>query len=415
MPSDSSIQFSCQQCNCSLKVGLAMAGREVKCPKCEFVNVVPATEPSSISNTQSTNQKQSAPNNNAAGEPVLDAPILELDTPVSQASPRKPDERKIGSETPTRKLYKKILAEVQKVFVGQDELVTGTLVALFSGGHVLIESVPGLGKTLFVRTLGKILGCDFGRIQFTADLMPSDITGAPIYNMKTQDFDFRPGPVFTQFLLADEINRSPAKTHAALLEIMQEKRVTVDGTTHPLKPPFLVVATQNPIESEGTYNLPEAQLDRFMMKLRADYPSETEEARILLMHGGQASLSEQLESGVQQVTQPAEILEITRASEGIRIDPLLINYINRIVRLTRQWPQLYLGASPRAGISLMQGARTLASFFGRDYVVPDDVLEIAIPVLRHRVQLTAEAEVEGQSVDQILSALIKSIEVPRLK
>lgn len=392
-----------------------MAGREVKCPKCEFVNVVPTNEPSSPSAAPPNDSQQAPTNSNVAGAPVLDAPILDLESPSPQGSPRKPDERKIGSETPTRKLYQKILAEVQKVFVGQDELVTGTLVALFSGGHVLIESVPGLGKTLFVRTLGKILGCDFGRIQFTADLMPSDITGAPIYNMKTQDFDFRPGPVFTQFLLADEINRSPAKTHAALLEIMQEKRVTVDGTTHPLKPPFLVVATQNPIESEGTYNLPEAQLDRFMMKLRADYPNEAEEARILLMHGGQASLSEQLESGVQQVTDPAEILEITKASEDIRIDPLLINYINRIVRLTRQWPQLYLGASPRAGISLMQGARTLASFFGRDYAVPDDVLEIAIPVLRHRVQLTAEAEVEGQSVDQILSALIKSIEVPRLK
>jgi MoxR-like ATPase len=233
--------------------------------------------------------------------------------------------------------------------------------------------------------------------------------------MKTQEFDFRPGPVFTQFLLADEINRSPAKTHAALLEIMQEKRVTVDGTTHPLKQPFLVVATQNPIESEGTYNLPEAQLDRFMMKLRADYPSEAEEAKILMMHGGQLSASDQLEVGIQQVTQPEEILEITKASENIRIDPLLVDYINRIVRLTRQWPQLYLGASPRAGISLMQGARTLASFFGRDYAVPDDVLEIAIPVLRHRVQLTAEAEVEGRSVDQILGALINSIEVPRLK
>ena len=172
----------------------------------------------------------------------------------------------------------RICDEVAKIFVGQDELVEGALVALFSGGHVLIESVPGLGKTLFVRTLGKILGCDFGRIQFTADLMPSDITGAPIFNMKTQEFEFRPGPVFTQLLLADEINRSPAKTHAALLEIMQEKRVTVDGKTHNLQLPFLVVATQNPIESEGTYSLPEAQLDRFMFKLVAQYPSEKQEA-----------------------------------------------------------------------------------------------------------------------------------------
>ena len=302
-----------------------------------------------------------------------------------------------------------------KVFVGQDELVQGTLVALFSGGHVMIESVPGLGKTLFVRTLGKILGCDFGRIQFTADLMPSDITGSPIFNMKSQEFEFRPGPIFTQLLLADEINRSPAKTHAALLEIMQEKRVTVDGTSHELNLPFLVVATQNPIESEGTYNLPEAQLDRFMFKLLADYPSEEQEAQILIMHGGQDDLNQRLQQDVLTITSPEEINQITRDNASVRIDPLLVNYINKIVRLTRQWPQFYMGASPRAGISLMQGARTLAAFYGRDYAVPDDVVQIALPTLRHRVQLTAEAEVEGQDVDQLLSELIRTIEVPRLR
>ena len=321
----------------------------------------------------------------------------------------------IGEETLTRKLYQRISEEVARIFVGQEELVQGTLVALFSGGHVLIESVPGLGKTLFVRTLGKILGCNFGRIQFTADLMPSDITGAPIFNMKTQEFDFRPGPVFTQLLLADEINRSPAKTHAALLEIMQEKHVTVDGATHELDLPFLVVATQNPIESEGTYNLPEAQLDRFMFKLIADYPSESQEAEILLMHGGQTDLDGRLENEIQQVTNPAEILSVTQHSGNVRVDPLLINYINKMVRLTRAWPQFYMGASPRAGIALMQGARTLAAFHGRDYAVPDDVVQIALPAFRHRVMLTAEAEVEGQTVDQLLTELIRTIEVPRLK
>ena len=309
----------------------------------------------------------------------------------------------------------RICDEVAKIFVGQDELVEGALVALFSGGHVLIESVPGLGKTLFVRTLGKILGCDFGRIQFTADLMPSDITGAPIFNMKTQEFEFRPGPVFTQLLLADEINRSPAKTHAALLEIMQEKRVTVDGKTHNLQLPFLVVATQNPIESEGTYSLPEAQLDRFMFKLVAQYPSEKQEAEILTMHGGQVDLTERLDSEIQCVTSPEEIQRITEDNANVRIDPLLIDYINKIVRLTRDWPQFYMGASPRAGISLMQGARTLAAFYGRDFAVPDDVVQIALPVLRHRVMLTAEAEVEGQTVDQLLSDLLRTIEVPRIK
>jgi len=320
-----------------------------------------------------------------------------------------------GRDTPTRRLYEKITAEVAKVFVGQQELVQGTLVALFSGGHVLIESVPGLGKTLFVRTLGRILGCEFGRIQFTADLMPSDITGAPIFDMKTQEFNFRPGPVFTQLLLADEINRSPAKTHAALLEIMQEKHVTVDGTSHELPPPFLVMATQNPIESEGTYNLPEAQLDRFMFKLVADYPNEHDEAQILTLHGNQESLDVRLERDVQQLTSAEEINRIISENANVRVDPVLVDYINKMVRLTRTWPAFFMGASPRAGISLMQGARTLAAFYGRDYAVPDDVVQIAIPVLRHRVMLTAEAEVEGQDVNVLLRDLIRTIEVPRIK
>ena len=207
-----------------------------------------------------------------------------------------------------KRLFDRVTAEIAKIYVGQDELVLGTLVALFSSGHVLIESVPGLGKTLFVRTLGRVLGCQFGRIQFTADLMPSDITGAPIFDMKTQEFRFRPGPVFTQFLLADEINRSPAKTHAALLEIMQEYRVTVERTSHKLKRPFLVLATQNPIESEGTYNLPEAQLDRFMFKIVANYPSAAEEAAILKMHSQQVDLDERLADDLQTVTSPEEIV-----------------------------------------------------------------------------------------------------------
>ena len=392
-----------------------MADNQVKCPKCDHISQVPRQ---SVAADVQAEHADAPPQPQQPTEPTQAAaqPIANISKLAEQRiSGSDADDRKIGEQTPTRELYQKIRAEIEKVFIGQDELVQGTLVALFSGGHVLIESVPGLGKTLFVRTLGKILGCDFGRIQFTADLMPSDVTGAPIFNMKSQEFEFRPGPVFTQFLLADEINRSPAKTHAALLEIMQEKRVTVDGTTHPLKLPFLVVATQNPLESEGTYNLPEAQLDRFMLKLKADYPSEAEEARILLMHGGQTELEDQLDNEIQQVTSSEEIQQITKETVEVRIDPLLVDYINRIVRLTRQWPQLYLGASPRAGISLMQGARTLAAFMGRDYAVPDDVIEIAISVLRHRVQLTAEAEVEGQDVDQILSGLIRSIEVPRLK
>ncbi len=315
--------------------------------------------------------------------------------------------------SPTRDLFQRITAEIEKVFVGQSELVLGALVALFSNGHVLIESVPGLGKTLFVRTLGRVLGCCFGRIQFTADLMPSDITGAPIFDMKSQEFRFIPGPVFTQLLLADEINRSPAKTHAALLEIMQEYRVTVERTSHVIERPFLVLATQNPVESEGTYNLPEAQLDRFMFKLVVNYPSGEEEARILEMHGMQVDLDQRL-GELQTVTGPREIVEVARQNSKVLIDPKLVNYINTLVRLTRGWLYFHMGASPRAGIALMQGARTLAAFHGRDYAVPDDVVELALPVLRHRVILSAEAEVEGRTADELLGEMIRSVEVPRL-
>ncbi|MBW3598823.1 MAG: MoxR family ATPase [Planctomycetes bacterium] len=319
-----------------------------------------------------------------------------------------------GQDTPTKQLFDRIIDEISKIYVGQSELVLGALVALFSSGHVLIESVPGLGKTLFVRTLGQVLGCKFGRIQFTADLMPSDITGAPVFNMKTQEFQFRPGPIFTQLLLADEINRSPAKTHAALLEIMQEYRVTIDGKAHPIERPFLVLATQNPIESEGTYNLPEAQLDRFMFKLVADYPREEEEAKILELHSRQEDINRRLDAELETVCGPAEILRITQENAKVRVDPKLIDYINKLVRLTRRWPQFHMGASPRAGIALMQAARTLAAFSGRDYAVPDDVRELAIAALRHRVILTAEAEVEGHNVNDLLDELIRTVDVPRL-
>ncbi len=312
-----------------------------------------------------------------------------------------------------RELYNAITTEVRKLYVGQDELLLGTLTALFSGGHVLIESVPGLGKTLFVRTLGQILGCQFGRVQFTADLMPSDITGAPVYDMKESEFRFRPGPIFTQLLLADEINRSPAKTHAALLEVMQEYRVTVDGTSHQVPRPFLVLATQNPLESEGTYNLPEAQLDRFMFKLHVDYPTAEEEMDVLRMHSQQLDLNQLLREEVQTVTNPETLVAAIGQCGGVRIEDGLTDYINKVVRMTRQWTAFHIGASPRAGIALMQAARTLAAFSGRDFATPDDVVEIALPALRHRVQLTAEAEVEGRDVDEELRMLIRGIEVPR--
>ncbi len=346
-------------------------------------------------------------------EGTSSAPQLESTAPAVGDGAAQPAAWAPAKNAATKQLFDRVAGEIRKIYVGQDELVLGTLVALFSGGHVLIESVPGLGKTLFVRVLGKTLGCQFGRIQFTADLMPSDITGAPIFDMKTQEFRFRPGPVFTQLLLADEINRSPAKTHAALLEIMQEFRVTVDGVSHGLTKPFLVLATQNPIESDGTYNLPEAQLDRFMFKLQVEYPSAQEEAEILRLHSRQIDINLRLDAEVQTVTSPEEILAVLHQCGEVHIDDRLVNYINELVRRTREWPQFHLGASPRAGIALMQGARTLAALSGRDYAVPDDVVQIALPALRHRVILTAEAEVEGRRVDEVLLDLMRTIEVPR--
>ena len=312
-----------------------------------------------------------------------------------------------------RRTVEAVLSEIGKIYVGQTEFVRQTLVALVAGGHVLIESVPGLGKTLLVRLLGRILGCQFGRIQFTADLMPSDVTGQPVFDSRTQDFRFRQGPVFTQILLADEINRSPAKTHAALLEIMQEGRVTVDGTTYDLPPPFLVMATQNPVESEGTYNLPEAQLDRFLFKLVVDYPTAQEEDGILELHC-QNFQEKAFDQQVTQLLTSAEILRIQRMCREITVDKRIITYINAIVRKTREWSAFYMGASPRAGIAMLNAGRVQAAFAGRSYVVPDDVIEIVLPALRHRVIISPEAEVEGETSDHALLSMLKTIEVPRL-
>jgi MoxR-like ATPase len=306
----------------------------------------------------------------------------------------------------------RVLSEVNKVFVGQRKLVRGVLASLLAEGHVLIESVPGLGKTLLVRVLGRVLGCSFNRIQFTPDLMPSDVTGSPIYDERINDFRFRPGPVFTQLLLADEINRAPAKTHSALLEIMQENRVTIDGVSYPIEPPFLVLATQNPIESEGTYNLPEAQLDRFLFKLVVDYPSAAEETDILRLHTRGFGLDRGVAGQLDVITSPAEVREMQKRAENVLVEDHVLSYIAALVRKTRQWPTLSLGASPRAGVAILRGARAVAALEGRSYILPDDVQDVVLPALRHRVILTPEAEIEGQSTDVSLTELIRSVEVP---
>jgi MoxR-like ATPase len=256
------------------------------------------------------------------------------------------------------------------------------------------------------------LGCSFNRIQFTPDLMPSDVTGSPIYDERINDFRFRPGPVFTQILLADEINRAPAKTHSALLEIMQENRVTIDGVSYPIEPPFLVMATQNPIESEGTYNLPEAQLDRFLFKLVVAYPSASEETDILKLHTRGFGIDRGIADRLSVVTSPAEVRAMQRRAESVLVDDHVLGYIATLVRKTRQWPTFSLGASPRAGVAILRGARAVAAMEGREYILPDDVQDVLLPALRHRVLLTPEAEVEGQSADELLTELIRSVEVP---
>jgi MoxR-like ATPase len=308
-----------------------------------------------------------------------------------------------------------IRREVAKVLVGQEEIVEGVLIALVAQGHVLIEGVPGLGKTLLVRTLGRVLSLGFKRIQFTPDLMPSDVTGNKVFDAKQNELIFRPGPVFTQLLLADEINRAPAKTQSALLEAMQEHTVTIDGQAYALPKPFITMATQNPVESQGTYPLPEAQLDRFMFKLNMTYPAKAEENRILQNYAAGFDAADLNTAGVQPVCDAATILQLQELASGVRIDERVVDYITSIVGQTRSWGSIYLGASPRASVTLLLTSRISAAMSGRDYVNPDDVRRLAPWTLRHRVILNPDAEIEGLSADEVVSQILSSVEVPELR
>ena len=305
------------------------------------------------------------------------------------------------------------LDQIGKVVVGQMELVEGVLIALFSEGSVLIEGPPGLGKTLLVNVLSRTVSCDFNRVQFTPDLMPSDLTGHSIYDMKEQQFRFNRGPVFTNILLSDEINRSPPKTQASLLEVMQERQVTVDGTTHSLDRPFLVIATQNPIEHEGTYPLPEAQVDRFMFKLLVDYPTTNEEVDILKHYTGGKDPRQLDGFDLTPVMKGEDVIAVQEAVKQVIVEDKILNYIVAIVDASRNWGSVTVGPSPRAGINLLIAARTLAACRGRDFVTPDDIKELAPWVLRHRLRLRPEAEIEGSTPDETIRQIMDSVEAPR--
>jgi MoxR-like ATPase len=308
--------------------------------------------------------------------------------------------------------FDRIRSEVERALVGQTELVEHALIALLSRGHVLVEGAPGLGKTLLVRVLAHVLSCDHRRIQFTPDLMPSDIIGGNVWSQPKGAFEFLKGPVFAQLLLADEINRAPAKTQSALLEAMQERQVTVDGVSRALPEPFLVMATQNPIESQGTYPLPEAQLDRFMFKLSVSSPSHDTETAILRNHlaGFDAQAIERL--NLERVITPAVLLEMQAFARGLRVDESIVRYIADIVCRTRGHRSLFYGASPRASIALLHGAQVCAASRGRQFVIPDDVKALAPAVLRHRVGLQPDAEIEGMSTDDCVAEILRDVRVP---
>ncbi|MCX4440614.1 MoxR family ATPase [Streptomyces albidoflavus] len=306
-----------------------------------------------------------------------------------------------------------VRAEIGKAVVGQDPVVTGLVIALLCRGHVLLEGVPGVAKTLLVRALAAAVELETKRVQFTPDLMPSDVTGSLVFDARTSEFSFQPGPVFTNLLLADEINRTPPKTQASLLEAMEERQVTVDGTARHLPEPFLVAATQNPVEYEGTYPLPEAQLDRFLLKLNVSLPPRDDEIALLSRHARGFDPRDLSAAGLHPVASPAQLDAARSAVAGTSVSPEIAAYIVDVCRATRDSPSLSLGASPRGATALLSTARAWAWLTGRDYVIPDDVKALALPTLRHRVQLRPEAEMEGVTPDAVLTSLLARVPVPR--
>ncbi len=306
---------------------------------------------------------------------------------------------------------KSIRAEIAKVIVGQHKLVELLLIGLLCDGHILIEGVPGVAKTLVAKLIAKIIDVKFSRLQFTPDMMPSDVIGTAVFKPKEGSFSFKPGPVFSNIVLIDEINRAPAKTQAALFEVMEERQVTVDGYTHFMDYPFIVLATQNPIEQEGTYRFPEAQLDRFIFKVVVEYPSLQEEIMILQMQQGRTQF-EMLQE-VNTILSPQALRHFRKVLQQVKIEQKLIEYIAYVINETRNSPSLFLGASPRASLALLKASKAAAAVKGRNFVIPEDILEMTPHVLRHRIMLTPEKEMEGISPDELIESILKSVEVPR--
>jgi len=313
-----------------------------------------------------------------------------------------------------KSVLSRMQAEIAKAFVGQDEVVAQVLIALLAAGHVLIEGVPGLGKTLLVRALAQTFTGLHGRIQFTPDLMPADIIGHVMYDMQQGQFKIRKGSVFTNLLLADEINRAPAKTQSALLEAMQERQVTLEGKPMALPSPFMTLATQNPIEQEGTYPLPEAQLDRFLLKILITYPSEADESRLVeQVIGGQVGGAFNL-SAVAPILKAEGILQLQQVTASLEVDQRVTEYAVKLVRASREWPGVTLGAGPRGSIAVLRASRAQALLLGRDFVIPDDVKSVALPALRHRLLLSPDMEIEGKTTDHVIMDILKTVEAPRL-
>lgn len=334
--------------------------------------------------------------------------------PQQEAPAAMPSNPQAQQRQRASQLAQALRAELRKAVIGQNAVIDDVLTALIAGGHVLVEGVPGLGKTLLVRALARCFGGEFARIQFTPDLMPSDVTGHAVYDMQSEQFKLRKGPVFTNLLLADEINRAPAKTQAALLEVMQERQVTLEGRALPVQLPFMVLATMNPIEQEGTYPLPEAELDRFMLKLRMDYPQQDEELNMVRQVTRSAKADMLEVSPLRTLLQAKDVLALQKIASDLPLDDQVLDYAVRLARATRSWPGLAMGAGPRASIALVRGARARALLRGGDFVMPDDIKSCALAVLRHRVRLAPELDIEGLSVDQVLQQLLDQVPAPRL-